>query len=123
MLVVVPLGDLIDAARREIGDEHVQPPVVVEVREALRRVGLVQIACDDSRIAGGIGRLRSRHRRDEGDAFAVGRPRNRFAGTRERRVRAGHLGDQARARAIGPRDCEAGLVADAGAIGDPLSVG
>ena len=41
----------------------------------------------------------------------------------QRRVRAGHFREQPRAGAVRLRDDEAGLVADAAAIRDPLAVG
>jgi len=115
-------GDLIDASRREIRDEHVQPPVVVEPGQAFGGVRFVQIPGDDDRIAGRVRRFRPRHRRHERDAPAVGRPRDRLARAGKRRVGAGHLGDEARAAPVRSRHGEPHFVADAPAIGDPLPI-
>ena len=90
--------------------------------ESLGRIGLVQVPRDDHRIAIGLGRLRSGRRRDERNLSAIGRPGDGPAGARQRRVRAGHLGDKSCLAAVGMRDDEACLTRRTTAIRDPPAV-
>jgi hypothetical protein len=71
MLVVVAVGQLFDPPGCEVGDEQMQPAVVVEVGQPLGGIRFVQIAGDHDRVAGGVRCFGTWHGCDECDAPRV----------------------------------------------------
>ena len=90
MLVVCAGSELPGLAGVQVDDENVQPLVVVEMRVALARSGLVEIARDHDRVACSVGRFRPRLCRNIRDPRAVRRPCDRPTGGRQRAVRPLH---------------------------------
>src|ERR1700723_4019429 len=88
MLVVVALHELTYFLRSDVYHEDMQALIVVEAREAFAIIGLVEIACDDSRVTAGFGGAVVSCRRDEGDLFSIGRPCHVRVRIREGRIGA-----------------------------------
>ena len=122
VLVVVAARQLLDLLARDVDDEDVQAPVVVEAGEPFRRRRLVQIPGDHHRIAVGILGFGPGRRRDERDLLAVRRPGEPLAVGRQRMIRAADRREHDRAGSVGPRHEHAGAGVLAAEVGDLLAV-
>ena len=99
VLVEISGSKLAHGFRRDIDDEDMQPPVVVEPRRPLRCRRLIEVARNHHGIAVCV-RLRPRRRRNERDRFGIRRPRQPVPRAGQRMIAPGYLCQQDAARSV-----------------------